>query len=118
MMGRTALFVSLGTFALGAVHASLASIERQQITFHPIRSPLVALARPTMVLLPFYGFARIATVMSALAQVLALKMRPEFDAFTSEFSEYGSLSWNECRYQTEFNQPAMSNFSMQEDMLK
>lgn len=87
LVGRAVVGVSLGSLALGALHARLSRTERQRVDFHPIRSPLVAAAKPALVLLPYYGVARIATVLSALVQVVAIRMRPEFDAFMRGHSE-------------------------------
>jgi small conductance mechanosensitive channel len=43
--------------------------------------------KPVLVLLPYYAIAYFATVVSALAQVAALKMRPDFDVLTHGNSE-------------------------------
>lgn len=48
---------------------------------HPAAASLVA---PVQALLPFYGIAYSTTVVSALVQVAAIKMKPEFAAMCRE----------------------------------
>ncbi|KAL4519787.1 hypothetical protein Ndes2526B_g01644 [Nannochloris sp. 'desiccata'] len=79
---RAVISASLGGLILGAIHAKLCNKERQQASFQPIISTAVSATKPALVLLPYYCLARVLTVSSALVQVAAIKMRPEFEVFT------------------------------------
>lgn len=79
---RAVIAASLGGLILGAIHAKLSNRERQQTAFLPITSTAVSATKPALVLLPYYCLARLLTVSSALVQVAAVKMRPEFEVLT------------------------------------
>jgi len=79
---RAVIGASLGILILGAVHAELCKKERQQTYFQPTISTVVSTTKPALVLLPYYCLARVLTVSSALVQVAAIKMRPEFEVLT------------------------------------
>jgi hypothetical protein len=85
MLGRALAILALGSLALGVLHAKLSSSERQRTDFRAIVSSLASLSKPAMVLLPYYTVAHIATIVSALAQVAAFKMKPDFDTLTSAY---------------------------------
>lgn len=85
MLGRALAVLALGGLALGVLHARLSASEKQRTDFRAIISSLASLSKPAMVLLPYYTVAHIATIVSALAQVAAFKMKPEFDNFTSAY---------------------------------
>jgi small-conductance mechanosensitive channel len=79
---RAVIGASLGGLILGAIHAKLCNIERQHASFQPVTSTIVSATKPALVLLPYYCLARLLTVSSALVQVAAIKMRPEFEVLT------------------------------------
>lgn len=82
LISRALIAASLGGLVIGAVHAKLCSFERQRTDFQPFISTVVSCTKPAMVLLPYYCICRIATILSALVEVAASKMRPEFDILT------------------------------------
>ncbi len=79
---RAVIGASLGGLILGAIHAKLCRRERQQTSFQPFTSTVVSGTKPALVLLPYYCLARVLTVSSALVQIAAIKMRPEFEVLT------------------------------------
>jgi hypothetical protein len=84
LIGRAMAATMFGSLVLGALHAHLRSKERHHAGFHPVRSPALAMTRPALTLLPLYGAARMATVLSALCQVSARKGFQPFDALMRE----------------------------------
>ena len=84
---RAVIAASLGGLALGALHAKLCSSERKSGYFRPFVSTVVSCTKPAMVLLPYYSICRVATIVSALVEVTASKMRPEFDVLTRGYSD-------------------------------
>lgn len=82
ILGRAAVALAIGALTLGALHGRLTAIERQRSDFRPVISTLASMVKPILVLLPYYAIAYFATVISALAQVAATKMRPDFDLLT------------------------------------
>ena len=79
---RAVIGATLGGLILGAIHAKLCNQERQKATFQPLVSTAVSATKPALVLLPYYCLARVLTVSSAIVQVAAVKMRPEFEVLT------------------------------------
>ena len=87
LITRAAVIGIVGVILLGALHAKLCSLEKQQTDFRVILSPLASATKPALVLLPYYIFARISTIASALLEVMATKLRPELDVFTRDHSD-------------------------------
>ncbi|PSC72397.1 mechanosensitive ion channel [Micractinium conductrix] len=63
--------------------------------FNPAAAVVASTLKPAQALLPFYGIAYSTTVVSALVQVAAIKMKPEFAAMCRGYNEevLGAIKW-------------------------
>lgn len=79
LVTRALTLSAVAAAVLGAVYSRICVRERQRNDFQPLVSTTSAVSKPALVLLPYYIVAHVATVGAALLQVIASKMRPEFD---------------------------------------